>query len=294
MKNYTISNEAGHTLARFDSFASYVAAAQERNPATHGGGGHFDQSTKWTHYTTLGTARGLLSAGWQEGAERILTIAEKVRQALPAAALEAFKPITIADVTGSVLDVERYLHGDPECFWTEWTPDEGEQVKGKGIVRLTNNLWASSGITPEELMNKGVYVAALADVLETLGYRVQIDGFVACYAEHLNAKGKMTKSTLVIHFPIKSADQPLEIDRLAFVLAHPASLRQVGFHMMDVVGANSRHYGTPAPSGLPSAYKGDIAVDGLAFRSSNDKDTAKAILAQLKELGIDLDLDDLD
>jgi len=204
--------------------------------------------------------------------------------------LSAFRPEQVWDVTGEQLDVGRFLDGEPECFMDEVVPDRSEQIDGNGIVRITINLWASAGISPDELRTRGVFVAALADVLESIGYRAQIDGYVAS-ATHHDVKGKMLKRPLVIAFPIKRPDEALEIDRLSFVLAHAASLRQIGFHVMDVVGSRAKYYGSPCT--LPKVYEGHVPVNALHFRDLTDKDTAKQILDQLKQLGVDLDTDDL-
>jgi hypothetical protein len=293
MKTFKITNEPSHTLVRFESFANFVAASEQPNPnpKAKDSGHTFDLSNNWTGFATFVEARNLLGSGWIDGATKVRSVSEHVRQAIPESSLLAFAPTQVFDVTGNVLDVGRFLDGEPEYFVDEVTPERGEKIDGNGIVRVTINLSASSGIKASELETRGVYVAALADVLESLGYRVQIDGFFSDEARHLDATGKIKEGGHVIAFPIKVADQPLEIDRLAFVLAHPASLRQIGLHVMDVVGYRDDVYGVPAL--LPAQYQGDVNVGKLSWESASDADTAKQVLAQLKTLGIDLDLGDL-
>jgi len=282
------SYESSHTLVRFDSFADYVAAAEAPNPS-HLIGNHFNKGNEWAGYATLAQARDLMSSGWEKGANRVRSISDRVKQAIPDSVLSAFRPEQVFDVTGELLDVGRFLDGEPECFMDEIVPERGDQIDGNGIVRITINLWASAGITPQELETRGVFVAALADVLESIGYRAQIDGYVASATDH-DVKGKLVKRPLVISFPIKRPDEALEIDRVSFVLAHAASLRQIGFHVMDVCGSRAKYYGSPCA--LPKVYEGNVPVNALHFRDLTDFDTAKQILSQLKALGIDLDLDE--
>lgn len=282
---FTISQESDHTYVRFDSFADYVATAFARNPNPKPTE-TYRSSNNFTGYADLRDARGLMAEGWREGADRIRSVADHVRQAIPEAALQAIKPQQVFDVAGNLLDVGRFLDGEPEYFVDEITPENGERIDGNGIVRITINLSASCGIDSKQLETRGVYVAALADVLESLGYRVQIDGFFADKANHIDANGKTRDDLHVIQFPIKRSDESLEIDRLSFVLAHPASLRQIGFHVQDVVGYRDDVMGHPRT--LPTRYHADVNIGKLEWRSTSDKDTARHVLGQLKTLGIDL------
>ena len=284
---FATSFEKAHTHVSFGTFADYVSAAESKNPS-HLAYSGFKDSSDFTAYASLRDARTFLTHGWPEGAAKVRSVSERVKQAIPDSALNAFRPQQIWDVTGLSLDVATFLDGQPECFMDEIIPERGDHVDGNGIVRISINLWASCGITPEELQTLGVFVAALADVLETIGYSAQIDGIICSATDH-DVEGKMVKRPLVITFPIKRYDEALEIDRLPFILAHPASLRQLGFHVMDVVGSRASYYGSPCK--LPAGYAGDVLVNALEWRSHEDYDTAKAILGQLKALGIDLDLD---
>ena len=286
MKNYRISTDADTkaTLVQFDTFADYVAATQAENPR--------DPELKhrkaddWTLYTTFAQASKMITSGYREGADRIRAVAERVQQAIPESLLQQVKPQQIWDVTGEQLDVGRFLDGEPECFMDEFIPERGERLDGNGIIRITANLTASCGVNAKELERRGVYAVALADVLESLGYRVEITGVICSECNHIDATGRRKNGTHVLLFPVKASDQPLEIDRLAFTLAHPASFRTLGFNVMDVVGY--RDSGRGRPHDLPQKFRGDINVGKLAWRSEDDVDTANAIISQLKDLGIDL------
>ena len=285
MKTFRITNESDHTLVRFESFADYVAASAEPNPNPHPTE-TFKRSDRFTGFATITTARNLLASGWEQGSAKIRAVSERVKQAIPDTVLAAFRPEQIFDVTGELLDVGRFLDGEPECFVDEIVPERGDRIDGNGIVRITVNLSASAGVDSRELETKGVFVAALADVLESLGYRAQIDGYFTDKANHIDAKGTTKRGLHVLHFPIKRTDEALEIDRLSFVLAHPASLRQIGFHVQDVVGYRDSVYGYP--KALPAQYHGNVNIGELAWRSTSDVDTANKVLAELKTLGIDL------
>ena len=291
MKTFRITNEPDHTLVRFESFADYVAASAQPNPNPHPTE-TFNRSNHFTGYATIHTARSLMASGWQDGSAKIRSVAERVKQVIPDTILAAFRPQQIWDVTGLVLDVATFLDGQPECFIDEVIPERGEHVDGNGIVRITVNLSASCGVDSRQLETKGVFVAALADVLESLGYRAQIDGYFTDKANHIDAKGTTKRGLHVLHFPIKRTDEALEIDRLSFVLAHPASLRQIGFHVQDVVGYRDSVYGHP--KALPAQYHGDVNIGELAWRSTSDVDTANKVLAELKALGIDLGVESVE
>jgi hypothetical protein len=81
------------------------------------------------------------------------------------------------------------------------------------------------------------------------------------------------------------------MDRLAFLMAHPAAFRTIGFNAMNVVGCMGCGYG--AAWNLPKEFEGDITIPELSQADGTDLATAKKILAGLQKIGIEIDPDSL-
>lgn len=213
-------------IVRFDSFDAFVEAAKIVPPtANPRDGSRASRSPGDTFYgvAQFDDAVALATAGWSDGARRCSELRASVDGAVREAVVSR-KAGYGWEVVGDCVDIGKFLTGEPEC-WLTSVPD-GESTAGP-IVRLVANVAASASVGMESLFVRGAIVFAAIDVLESLGHRVEL-----VVARGTTVHGK----TLNIFVTVKSANQPLDADRLAFCLCHPAFLRRLAWSVGEQHG----------------------------------------------------------
>lgn len=209
------------TFASFDEFVAAAKLTAQDNDSSRGTGRDEFYGT-----ATFEDAVALASQGWPEGAAR----ASAVRASLDAAVRDCVVARQAGfswDVTGETIDVGKFLAGEPECCLTQ--SETGESASGR-IVRIVANVAASGSVSAESLFARGAVVLAAIDILEGLGHRVELT--VARGTTTAKVGGKV----LQILVPVKSAGQPLDVDRLAFCLCHPGFLRRLTWSVSEQYG----------------------------------------------------------
>lgn len=205
-------------IAEYDSLSEYVSAAL--GPVTPGGGADDrtnGQPDSWSGNVTLAQAAELARSGWPEGLEKMVAA---MATASPRAALA---PSYVLDVAGAYPLAAAAAAGAPDCMVCP-LPVEN---RVKPVVKLAVNTWASAMYGPEQYTVYGAALASYIDALESAGFRCELVHMVHCQMGSGSAPRRYTVRTT-----IKRAESPLEIDRLAFALFHPAMLRMIGFQHM--------------------------------------------------------------
>ena len=142
---------------------------------------------------------------------------------------------------------------------------------------------ASAGISGQEMFNKGATIAALIELLERAGKRVELKGRMA-----VTGYDKPV-STFRYQMIIKEAGEPIDVDRIAFALAHPGCLRRLGFSIMEQASEKIQkaidttyRYGQPAEWQEPEdgIYIGKTSLDG------SEESRVEWIKQQLADYGI--------
>lgn len=223
-------------------------------------------------------ALGLARQGWPEGADRANTQADLLFNHVSSV---IDRQDVRFDTEGHYIDVARFNNNEPEC----WGQFETVNVEGQGrkLVRILFNIGASCAVGQEVILAKGSATVALIKLLEYAGHRVEL------------VMGEAAESQIDTQWRIKlkEFDQDLDINRLIFALAHPASHRRLWMSALECqadwarMGARD-DYGIPVD--LP-ADKGEIYIG--ASNSMNVKwlDLPSAcdwIMQKLKEQGIEV------
>jgi hypothetical protein len=211
------------TVARFDSWEEFIAAAEVRS---YGGSdsGHTKGNSHFYGTDSLPEAASLARKGWAEGAERVQAIRAEITASITAIVNARVQSIGY-DVAGDYVDIGRYLSGEPECFGTR-IDDPGA---AKPVVKVSVNTAVSCGVSQEAIFARGAAVLAAIDVIESTGKRVElwaVNGALSC-------DDRKTHETYVL---VKSADQHLDCDRLAFALCHAATHRRLCFSVFEKYG----------------------------------------------------------
>lgn len=232
------------------------------------------------------TALQLARDGWPQG----IAQANKYSSALFAKLshlVERLDPV--GDIEGAGFDVGTYLSGVPEC----WLRFETTMAEGAGkVIRLLYTCGASAAVDNDVMIKRGAVAAALVQLLEYAGHRVEIFCCPRCSTSDKQGKGYRLECIV----KIKDAEQPLDMSRLIFALAHPSMLRRLGFRL-DELGSHEtqRKVGTVSYSVAPSQDlldRADIYIDKIrmsqdAWWDSAEK-TEKFILENLKKQGVEI------
>ena len=202
-------------IAHNEANKSKWDSSSQRTKITKG----FDQGTK-----TYDEAVAAAGTGWRHGADRVA----KLRASLDA----VVQRMTVANsaqmiygVEGEWVDIGRIATGEPECCGS-WH-DQGEGASQK-VVKIIANVAVSCGVSAEVIFARGAATLAAVDLLESLGFRCELWA----------SKGCSGNKNSEFHTLVKEASQPVELDRLAFCLCHPAMLRRLYFATMETFGIN--------------------------------------------------------
>jgi len=205
----------------YDQWLDHVA-----NPTPYGFAGspvsknHGNES--WAGTKTFGESLDLARKGWSEGLETIKAMSEEIWKVV---GQEIKKQTFQYDVCGDVVDVDRYLSGEPENMiqFTE------EQAVGHGkIIKIWVNTVASVGVTKETMFYRGAAVVALVDALEKLGFSCEVSTIDA-----ISERWSGDKNVLRYNVLLRGAGEALDLDRLAFALANASWLRRLIFSAME-------------------------------------------------------------
>lgn len=216
-------------ISRFESFEKFIEQALVVPKKQDSSSSRQTREGKdpWHGTNTFEQAVEVARKGWAEGAAEAL----KIRTSVEAAVRDLINARSTAysyDVAGEFVDVGRFLSGEPECFGIEIT--DGGSI-ARPVVKIVANLAASGSVSTRSLFIRGAAIVAAIDILEALGRRVE------AWVAHGSTKSRSgTGGVHETHVLVKRADQPLDVDRLAFAVAHPACLRRLCFSVMEQHG----------------------------------------------------------
>jgi hypothetical protein len=202
----------------FDSLAAFAAYVSNRERATGGDSSHSDHGIYGRHSWAFGmgfrAAVETAMHGWPEGAAKARKLLDSIPDLAPQ---ESYASATYYDVQGSYVDVGEYSRGVPECM-----VDFREDKRTARFARIVVSGFYSAAIKAETVMARGVTIAAIVDALETRGIR--------CSVVHV-VRGRVDWETRVT---LKHETEPLNLDVLAFALAHPATFRRLHFGAQEL------------------------------------------------------------
>lgn len=150
------------------------------------------------------------------------------------------------------------------------------------VMRITHNLAASAMISPEELRMRGAYVAAVVRALEARRVRTEIVVGAA-----INTSYGRDDASYLWRTTIKEAGDYIDMDAVAFWIAHPAAFRRIIFGVMEEAPAEDRQrMGVPRggygyPSDFPESEHGDIYIGRRDTRITME--TARTQVIELLE-----------
>ena len=169
-------------------------------------------------------ANELFKNGWQDMAQK-LTKTLKVQQ-MQVENAQVQK--VMFDIVGFQASVPRYLQGIP----TSMVNKKLVPTKQK-VITLNKDISYHAGVKTEEIVKASIQTMQLVKKIEAQGIRVNLNLIWGVWA------GK-TKEILKIR--LKSANERLNVSKLAFPLVHPSMLRRLCFRYLEVAPTITEEY----------------------------------------------------
>lgn len=226
---------------------------------------------------TYKQAEELHGSGWSEGACRVAKVRAELNDAVDQIIAENSSMIAF-DVEGSWVDAGRIAVGDPECCGFI------ENTGSAKVVKIIANICVSSAVNHATMFARGAACCAAVDILESLGHRVEL--VVAIGMKTFSGDTKKDVQAV-----IKTSDQPVDSDRIAYTLCHPAFFRRLMFKVMESVEMDPC---STLPYPVTADEDGAVVLPELKTGTTpSTADTVKEVIAICKLCGIDLSTEEL-
>jgi len=270
------SSPRHHYYWHFRSYPEFLAECKSTHGSSH------TNEDSWTGGASYPQAVQLAQTGWPEGTAKVKKFSGELIEEIKS---QIVRDEIVYDVEGVDFDLPRVLEGEPEA-WIKFEENHTVGNTGRKIIKLVFNGAANCNVSSSEMIAKGAAAAALIELLELAGHRVEV---ILSYGVYENGNYFFPRIT------IKEPDQFLDIDKLAFTLAHPAAFRRLYFSF-----AESRPDDLPDKMGVGSGYgsttnmldkdRGDIYIPGgdLGFDENELKKAENWILKNLSSQGVQI------
>lgn len=211
----------GHTIPfiieQFDSFSELVEVCDKRTRNFSNGGSADEDGTyddpQWVGCKSLQEAKNLLKYGWHD-AKKVKYMKDKVNDLSKTHDAEkiGFKN----DIVGFAPIVPNAIVGIPQSM-----VNIIHKPKKSKVVSIIADMGASAIVSSSEYLGWGAKLIAKIVQLEKSGFRVRLE-----YSDTFAREGQKVHSYRVL---MKSENQPFDIKRYMFPLAHVAMFRAIGF-----------------------------------------------------------------
>lgn len=198
-----------------DTFAWSSKANRSLADRTPGG-----SESYWGHITDLDHLHEVLRRGWEEGTNKILDLADRIRDAIPHP-YGSRRVLTWQD-QGDSVDMGRVYSGNLDKAWRS-SPRRRERAPR--VISLDVDVGENCMIGADDLFWSGAAAVALTDALEDAGYRVEL---FATSSTHFNAEGKRHAGLMRVR--AKMAQERMNPALTAAMVALPATFRW--YHLM--------------------------------------------------------------
>lgn len=235
-------------IEKYDTWPEFIRRSEDNSkPEEEAMSRRHDERGKpWAGTHTYAEALELAQCGWSKGVKLADTQAHELETRLYSL-IE--RPVIEYDLTGEVLDVGRYCSNEPE----HWGVFKTELVEGHGTkhISIVVNGAASAGVDTQVIMRRGAAVVALCHLLELAGHRTQVKLAIAV---------EFKPWYYGIEVPLKTFSESLDMDKLAYAVAHPSCLRRHFFSTAEQTPAKfveQLHFTRYGSYGRPTETQGD-------------------------------------
>lgn len=192
----------------------------------------------------------LFEDGWQDMAEKLTKKLNVIKNQVVDAQVQKI----MFDVVGFQASVPRYLQGIP----TNMVNKKVVPIKQK-IITLNKDISYHAGIKTEQIVEASIQTLQLIKKIEAQGIRVNLNLIWGTSAGNTKEVAKVR---------LKSANERLNVSKLAFPLVHPSMLRRLCFRYLETAPSVTKEYvwgyGKPMDGpALKSHCKGEYVLPRL-------------------------------
>ena len=198
----------------------------------------------------------LFKNGWSDMATKLV---QKLK-VIESKTEPTMKPKNVLGVAGYQAIVPLYLQGVPNNMVTKkMTP-----VKQK-VITLNKSIDYNGGVSADQIIEESIKAMQIVKKLEAQGYRCNLNIVLGSSEPDIK---------LYVKIKIKSANEKLNVSKLAFPLVHPSMLRRLFFRFIEVYPHVTKSfvngYGRPATSSeLREVFKGEYLLPNFIKKDVN-------------------------
>jgi hypothetical protein len=174
--------------------------------------------------------------------------------------------VTSREVIGDCWDMGAVIAGVPECAISThpYERREDSTIQRDKVLTIALGVCVSAIVTPAAIQRRGAALVALVDALEHFGIRCEVRVEIGSDWK-VGSKGKNGAGFSLMSLLLKEADQPLEISRLSYCVAHAGFFRRVGFAWMERLQDVTVTYGYGKPCDIRKHFGDEACEDaGIA------------------------------
>ena len=198
----------------------------------------------------------LLKNGWSDMATKLVQKLKVIENKTE----PTMKPKNVLGVAGYQAIVPLYLQGVPNNMVTKkMTP-----VKQK-VITLNKSIDYNGGVSADQIIEESIKAMQIVKKLEAQGYRCNLNIVIGSSEPDIK---------LYVKVRIKSANEKMNISKLAFPLVHPSMLRRLFFRFIEVYPHVTKSfvsgYGKPATSDeMREIFKGEYLLPNFIKKDVN-------------------------
>ena len=200
----------------------------------------------------------LFKNGWSDMATKLV---QKLK-VIESKTEPMMKPKNVLGVCGYQAIVPLYLQGVPNNMVTKkMTP-----VKQK-VITLNKSIDYNAGVSADQIIEESIKAMQIVKKLEAQGYRCNLNIVLGTTAGYPSKQ-------FVVKVRVKSANEKLNVSKLAFPLVHPSMLRRLFLRFIEVyphVTKSFVHgYGRPATSNeMRNIFKDEYLLPNFIKKDVN-------------------------
>ncbi len=183
-------------------------------------------SAEFTGTDSLAEAVSLCRGGYHASFNDFLSMQQELKGHLPTT---AFRRAAERSVHGFAPNIPAMLHGSPKAMYRLAAQEE---IK---FLRLYFNCAYPSTETHNQIIWRGVYTMALIELLEQLGYRIDLSFFALIH-------GRDELESVYISVNLKDSGDALDQMSCYFPMCHPSYLRRLLFRVIETTPGLSRRW----------------------------------------------------
>lgn len=212
----------------------------------------------WTKTESFEEAVNLFKNGWSDMAGKLV---QKLK-IIESKTEPTMKPRSTLGVCGYQAVVPLYLQGVPNNMMNK----KMVPVKQK-VITLNKSIDYHGGVKADQIIEESIKAMQIIKKLEAQGFRCNLNIV-------LGTSAGWPEKQFLIKVRIKSANEKLNVSKLAFPLVHPSMLRRLFFRFMEVYPKVTKSfvsgYGHPASSSeLRNIFKGEYLLPNFIKKDVN-------------------------